>query len=116
MTTSIEKMTQHFRSKLGGELKSVYVSEWDLTIYFKETITLKEQSKLIELATSGKTTEALLETLITKSRNQDGTKMFQTSDKVTMMNEVDPQVLIRVVGEINNYEIETPTVAEIEKN
>ena len=116
MTTSIEKMTQHFRNKLGGELKSVVVPEWDLTIYFKETITLKEQSKLIELATSGKTTEALLETLITKSRNVDGTRMFQPADKITMMNEVDPQVLIRVVGEINNFNIDTLTADELEKN
>ena len=114
MTTTIDKMTQHFRNKLSGELKSVYVPEWELAIYYKETITLKEQSKLIELATAGKTTEALLETLITKARNQDGTKMFQQADKVTMMNEVDPQVLIRVVGELNN--VETTPLSDLEKN
>lgn len=116
MTSSVmEKATQHFRSKLGGELKSIHVPEWESTIYFKETVTLKEQSKLIELATSGKTTEALVETLITKARNQDGTKMFNIADKPVFMNEVDPQVLIRVVGEINNYNVDA-NVDDVEKN
>lgn len=116
MTSSVmEKATQHFRSKLSGELKSIHVPEWESTIYFKETVTLKEQSKLIELATSGKTTEALVETLITKARNQDGTKMFNIADKVVFMNEVDPQVLIRVVGEINNYNVDA-NVDDVEKN
>jgi len=115
MSSALDKITTHFRNKLGGELKSITVPEWELTIYFKETITLKEQSKLIELATGGKTTEALVETLITKARNQDGTRMFQASDKVVFMNEVDPQVLIRVVGEINNYDVESAS-GDIEKN
>ena len=86
MTTAIDKMTQHFRGKLSGELKSVTVPEWDLTIYFKETITLKEQSKLIELATQGKTTEALVETLITKARNADGTKMFDRVSEIIIID------------------------------
>jgi hypothetical protein len=116
MTTAIDKMTQHFRGKLSGELKSITIEEWELTIYFKESITLKEQSKLIELATQGKTTEALVETLITKARNADGTKMFLPTDKVVFMNEVDPAVLIRAVSEINNFNLEDLTPAEIEKN
>ena len=116
MTSSVmEKATSHFRSKLSGELKSIHVPEWDSTIYFKETITLKEQSKLIELATTGKTTEALVETLITKARNQDGTRMFTVADKIVFMNEVDPQVLIRVVGEVNNYNIDA-SGEDVEKN
>jgi hypothetical protein len=115
MSSALDKATSHFRNKLGGELKSIEVPEWEMNIYFKETITLKEQSKLIELATGGKTTEALVETLITKARNQDGTKMFQPADKVVFMNEVDPQVLIRVVGEINNFNVETAG-DDIEKN
>ena len=115
MNSALDKATSHFRTKLGGELKLIQVPEWELAIYFKETITLKEQSKLIELATGGKTTEALVETLITKARNIDGSKMFLPTDKVVFMNEVDPQVLIRVVGEINNFDVET-IGGDIEKN
>ena len=116
MNSALDKATSHFRTKLGGELKSIQVPEWELANYYKETITLKEQSKLIELATGGKTTEALVETLITKARNADGTKMFLPTDKVVFMNEVDPAVLIRAVSEINNFNLEDLTPAEIEKN
>ena len=97
----MDKMTGHFRKKVGGDMSFIVVDEWDLKIYYKASNTLAEESKLIELAQAGKTVEALVETLITKAHNEDGTKMFKKIDKATMMNEVDPVVLIRVVGEMN---------------
>jgi hypothetical protein len=115
MTKVLDKATGHFRSKIGGEMKSIFVPEWDAKIFFKSSITLKEQSKLIELSSQGKTVEALVESLITKARNEDGTKMFTAMDKVVFMNEVDPQVIIRVVAEINETTSED-SLDEIEKN
>ncbi len=116
MSKVLEKATAHFREKVGGELKHVYVPEWETKIYFKNTISLKEQSKLIELAQQGKTTEALVESLIVKARNEDGSKMFMMPDKVTMMNEVDPAVIIRVVGEINEASSQEEDLEKVEKN
>lgn len=116
MSKVLEKATSHFRAKVTGEMKSVYVPEWDCKIYFKPSITLKEQSKLIELASQGKTVEALVESLIVKARNEDGTKMFSMPDKVTFMNEVDPEVLIRVVGEINDASYAETDLEKVEKN
>jgi len=115
MTKVLDKATGHFRSKIGGEMKSIFFPEWDAKIFFKSSITLKEQSKLIELSSQGKTVEALVESLITKARNEDGTKMFTAMDKVVFMNEVDPQVIIRVVAEINETTSED-SLDEIEKN
>lgn len=116
MSKVLEKATAHFREKIGGELKHIYVPEWETKIYFKNTISLKEQSKLIELAQQGKTTEALVESLIVKARNEDGSKMFMMPDKVTMMNEVDPAVIIRVVGEINEASSQEEDLEKVEKN
>lgn len=116
MNKVIDKATNHFRQKLSADMLSVYVPEWDAKIFFKPTITLKEQSKLIELATSGKQVEALCESLIVKARNEDGTKMFGPADKVVLMNEVDPQVIIRVVGEINEINGEAADAETAEKN
>jgi hypothetical protein len=101
MSKILEKATEHFRSQISGEMNKISVPEWDCDIYFKSVNTLKEESKLIELAQQGKTVEALVESLITKSRNKDGSKMFNMADKATFMNEVDPQIVIRVVGEMN---------------
>lgn len=116
MSKVLEKATSHFRAKVSGNMKFVFVPEWEAKIYFKPSITLKEQSKLIELASQGKTVEALVETLITKARNEDGTKMFAMPDKVTFMNEVDPAVIIRVVGEINDASNTDGDLETVEKN
>ena len=116
MSKILDKATAHFRSQLNGELKSIYVPEWDTKIYFKSVITLKEQSKLVELSSQNKQVEALVESLIIKARNEDGTRIFNAVDKVTLMNEVDPTVLIRVVTEINSASDEEQDVEVIEKN
>jgi hypothetical protein len=111
----MEKATSHFREKLSAAMKTVDVPEWSCKIYFKNSVNLKDQSKLIELASTGKTVEALVETLIVKARNEDGTKMFNMPDKVILMNEVDPQVVIRIVGEMNAASDED-TLETVEKN
>jgi hypothetical protein len=102
MSTVLNNATAHFRTKLGGELRSIDVPEWGSKIWYKPITTLKEQSKLVELAQQNKTVEALVETLIMKARNEDGSKMFTMPDKVVFMNEVDPAIIIRVVGEMND--------------
>lgn len=116
MSKVLDKATSHFRSKISGEMKKIHVPEWECDIYFKPTMTLKEQGKLVELASAGKQVEALVESLIVKARNQDGTKMFAMPDKITLLNEVDPSVIIRVVGEINEANEEEASLENVEKN
>jgi len=113
---ALEKATAHFRNKISGEMKYIEVPEWETKIWFKTTITLKEQSKLVELSQQGKTVEALVESLIVKARNEDGSKMFTPMDKVVFLNEVDPDVIIRVVGEINAGSMDNEALDVVEKN
>jgi hypothetical protein len=115
MSKVLERATAHFRDKINEKMKFIEVPEWDCKIYFKNSVTLKEQSKLIELATSGKTVEALVETLIVKARNEDGTKMFTMMDKNVFLHEIAPEVIIRVVSEINSVNDDV-TQEDVEKN
>lgn len=115
MTSPLDKMTSHFRNKISGEMKSIKVPEWDLEIFYKPTNTLQEEGRLIKLAQEGKTVEALVETLIIKARNADGSKIFKLADKPTFMNEVDPLVLMRVVGDMNR-DSDDDTVENLSKN
>lgn len=101
MSNILKNATNHFRTKIGGEMLSVEVPEWDATIYFKNTNSLKEEGQLIKLAQKGETVEALVETLLIKAKDKDGKRLFVPADKTVFMNEVDPDVIIRVVGEIN---------------
>lgn len=116
MSKVLDKATAHFRNKITGDMRKIHVPEWETDIFFKEANTLKEEGKLIELAQQGKTVEALVETLIVKARNEDGTKMFGPMDKVVFMNEVDPNVIIRIVGEMNIAAMQFNDGAEVEKN
>ena len=110
----LENITGHYRSKIGGEMEKITVPEWKTDVYYKKSSSLKEQSKIIELAQKGATVEALVETLIARARLPDGSKMFRPTDKTVLMNEADPDVVIRVVGEMNNTDLDS--VADYEKN
>lgn len=90
--------TAHFKGALSGELKHVEVPEWDSTIYFRTATTFATEKKILDLHSKGETVEALVETLISKSLDKDGKKVFTSADKVVLMREVDPEVIIRVVG------------------
>lgn len=114
MSKILEKATAHFRNQISGEMRSITVAEWDCKVFYKSTTSLREQGKILELSQQGKSVEALVESLIIRARNEDGTKMFAPADKAALLNEVDPKILIRIVGEIND--VEEPTAEEIEKN
>ena len=115
MSKILDKATAHFRNQISGEMKSFEVPEWESKVYFKTVTNLREEGRILELSQQGKTVEALVESIILRSRHEDGTKMFSQADKSTLMNEVDPKVLIRIVGEINNVDIDLDT-ANVEKN
>ena len=91
--------TAHFKSALSGELKSVEVPEWDTTIYWKiGGLNFASQNKIMELTSSGKSAEALVEMLILRSLDSEGKKMFKLMDKQEIMREVDPNVILKVVS------------------
>lgn len=115
MTKVLEKATAHFRNQITGAMKSIDVPEWDCKIYFKVASTLKEEGRILELSQAGKTIEALVESLIIRSRDENGNRMFTQADKPTFLNEVDPKVLIRIVSEMNNIDLDLSEAA-VEKN
>lgn len=113
MSKILEKATAHFRNKISGDMRKIHCEEWACDIYVRNSSTLREESKVLELSQQGKTVEALVESILVKCRNADGTKMFNVADKAVLMNEVDPQVLIRIAGEINGVQ---DSIEDAEKN
>lgn len=110
----LDKATQHFRSKLDGSLERISVPEWDTDIYYYPTTPLRDESSILKLQNEGKTVEALVQSIIVKCRNADGSKMFASADRVTLLNEVDPKILIRIAGQINGVDQES--LEDVEKN
>jgi len=114
MNAILNKATTHFRSKLDGSLNSIDVPEWETTVYFYQTSPLRDESQILKLQQEGKPVDALVQSLIVKARNADGTKMFQNADRVTLLNEVDPAVIIRIASAING--VDEDSLEDVEKN
>lgn len=102
----LQNAQQHYKQQLAGGLQTVEVPEWDATVYFKPAATFAQQSKIIELTQKGELVEAMVETLMQRALDADGNKMFKFADRVILMNQVDPEVIIRVVTAINNTKAE----------
>ena len=96
----LENAKMHFES-LG--IKTIEVPEWGddngpLVIYAKP-LTLAEMSKLQRYAQNNDV-ELMAYCLIHKALDEDMNKIFTISDKHTLMNQVDKDVLARVAGDI----------------
>lgn len=98
----MDKASKHFQDQIENKkLNSYYVKAWDETIYFKPCLTWKEQSQILDLSTSGKTSEALITTLIIRACSKDGSPLFTKADKILLENDVDPNVLVDIVAAMN---------------
>lgn len=108
MSKTLEKIANHYQKAIAGDLEKIRVEEWDMDIYCKRTYPFKDEAKMIELQSQGKTVEALVESLIVKALDKDGKRIFFDADRVNLMNEADPGVIIKVAGAINNVGLRQP--------
>lgn len=112
--SAISKVQKHFQSKIAGEMKKTVVEEWDLEVYYRTTTSLKQEAKIVELSTQGKTVEALVEGIIAKALDEAGKPLFTQYDKAALMNEADPAVILNLSRILNGSDL--PTVEDAEKN
>jgi len=105
---TLEKISQHYQQAIAGDMEKIEVKEWDMDIYCRRTYPFKDEAKVIELQAQGKTVEALVESLIVKALDKDGKKIFREADRINLMNEADPAVIIKVAGQINNIAARQP--------
>jgi len=109
----LENVKSHYKTKLSGELQKMSVPEWKTDIFYKGAHPFAIESKIIELQQAGKTVEALVESVILKALDPEGKPLFNKFDKVTLMNEADPAVLMRIAAVLNAT---TSDYEAVEKN
>lgn len=103
MANLIDKVESHFDSVMANGLQGpISVPEWDTELYWLASTTLAEESIVLELTQNGKTTEALVMSLILRARDKDGKQVFHKGDKIKLMRVADPKVLLRVITEMND--------------
>jgi hypothetical protein len=112
--SAIAAATEHYRNKIGGELQKYRCEEWNLDIYYKATASLATENKIMGLQQNGKTAEALCESIIQKAFDENGKRLFVAADREELMNEADPQVIIKIAGVLNNAN--SDSIEDIAKN
>ena len=117
MSEILEAAKYHFREKLAGELGFYEVAEWvvkgkPIKIYFKPAMNMAQQERIQAMASNDKQGEAVCETLIQRALNEDGTRMFRSTDKLELMRHVDPSVLSKIILAM----VEDSDVEEAAKN
>jgi len=113
MSAILEAAKVHFRDRMAN-IQSLVVPEWDNTkIFFRPSMNFKDQGIVLKLHGDGLPAEAIIMTLILKSMNEDGSKMFTKSNKTEMLLNIDPEIVSRIVTEMSDDE---PTVEDATKN
>ena len=116
----LENAKEHFRARMSADLHSVEVPEWTNgadtpeRIYFKPSMSLRDQGLILQLSQDGKTAEALAQTLILRGLNIDGKRIWGQAAMTEFMRLVDPDVIARVVNAISGDDDESDE--ELEKN
>ena len=109
-----QKALAHFKAKIAGNLFKYHVDEWDCDVYYRATASMATEAKIMNLTQQGKTAEALVESIVLKALDEDGNRIFRDVDRPELLNEIDPQVLIKVAGILNNANADS--IEAIEKN
>jgi|TARA_R110002073_G_scaffold110724_1_gene247139 hypothetical protein len=116
----LDRAKQHFNDRMSESMECVEVPEWGdengpAKIWYRPAINLREQNQIGGLASAGKNDEALAMSVILRARNEDGTMMFNKNNLMEFRTFVDPEVIARIVMEMNADEFELSD-EEIEKN
>ena len=98
----LERAEADFREKLSGKPNSIEVPEWGengtpLKVYWNSLINFKSQEMIFALISSGKTSEAVCQTLITRALDEEGNHLFQQNELEKLMRFTDPNVISRIV-------------------
>ena len=109
----LDKAKSHYKAKLTADPRPISIPEWETEAFIKPGINLHQLGEIMELSQSGKTAEAMALTLIYRLIDDDGKAIFKKLEKTELMKSVDPDVLARIVGEINASD---PSEDDIEGN
>lgn len=92
---AIDKAMQHFSDS--KEMMKIHVTEWDVDIYY--SMMNVAQADAIGKYTGGASN---VEALIQLARKEDGSPMFKTGDRISLMRNVDPRIIQRIAEQMND--------------
>jgi hypothetical protein len=107
----LDKAKTHYKSQMSADLRGpIRVEEWDAEIYYRPTMSMAQQSSILELHQQKKIGEATIMLLIIRALDADGKPLFNKADKAELMRSVDSDVVARVVSEITDGDDEAEAI------
>lgn len=98
----LEKAKNHYKVKMSAQSESLYIPEWETTVFIKPGINLHQLGEITSAASRGETAEAMALTLIYRLVDEQGQPIFKKIEKTELLRSVDPDVMARIVNEINS--------------
>lgn len=97
----LDRAKAHFDAQ---GVRKLEVPEWadesgNPTLLYSSPVTMNDRKKLREIA-DGDEFEFMVRLVILKCQTEDGAKAFDLSDKPTLMQKVDPNIIQRLANQI----------------
>jgi hypothetical protein len=117
MSKALQAAKQHFAQQMTGVLQFMDVPEWGvdgkpLRIYYKPSMTLKQQEAVMRLNEVGKYGEGIAKSLITQALDVDGNRIFTNADMTEIMRHVSPDVTARIVSTIGGDDFDQEEIVK----
>lgn len=112
MTDILGDAKSHFRERMTGGLSKLEVPEWADSsgkapfIYYRPSMTMKEQGEIQKFVNDNKQAEAVVMALIIRARDENGDKLFRRANMTEMLNQIDPDVLTRIVTDMSSDDLD----------
>ena len=104
MNDVLSKAREHFRGQITGEMNFVKVPEWKDSIIWYKPMTAKQADAIMKFVNDGAMFGAMVEALIQRARNEDGSRMFRPNDRNTFMTQTDRKIIEKIVTEMKSLE------------
>lgn len=100
---ALAKATEHFKSQLQDKAESVEVPEWGVTVHFRP-MNGKQRDAISKHITEGNITEACVESILVRARDEDGKLMFKPVHRRELMTRVDPDVVLTIATAMHTFD------------
>lgn len=109
----LETAKAHYQEVLSVDPKPIVISEWGGEFFVRPQISVKKKMEIQAKLTGDKMDEGLALSLIYYLVDSENKPLFNKGDLIEMCRAVDPDVLIRVAGEIADMQ---PKAEDVEGN
>ncbi len=118
----LQYATEHFQQKCEQrELHPIVVPEWvnnegspsEIYIQPLGRLPIHVYSQVVQFVQKG-TVESAVDILILRALDKTGQPVFNLSDKVVLLHEVDPEVVLRIVGEMATFDAKSQEAFTVE--